>query len=283
MHEKQMHKYSCVVTLTYNDSHLPKDLSLNYYHFQRFIRRLRKALHRKYSPAPRDPAHRPGAGEYSLTILHHAEVSPTNTTSARLPQIRYYMGGEYGEQHGRPHYHAALFGIDFADRIYFAKSPAGTKIYTSPTLEKLWPLGFSSIGDVNFSSAAYIARYIMKKRTGDGNKTHYQIVDLETGELHTRRKEFNQMSRKPGLGRTWLEKYQTDAYPHGKVVVKGHQVPTPRYYDKIFADLEPLQYEQLQYVRYVEQIALTHEHTDARLAVQEQVAKAKHKSLRRKI
>lgn len=43
MHEAQLHDANCVVTLTYDDDHLPRDGSLDKPAFPKFIRRLRKA------------------------------------------------------------------------------------------------------------------------------------------------------------------------------------------------------------------------------------------------
>ena len=73
------------------------------------------------------------------------------------------MCGEYGEDFSRPHYHALFCLIVF----FFltekhSTGDSGSVIYTE-ALTKLWPFGFSSIGDVTFESAAYCSRYIMKK------------------------------------------------------------------------------------------------------------------------
>lgn len=191
------------------------------------------------------------------------------------------MCGEYGPEHGRPHYHALLFGVDFADRLLLKQTPSGSTIYRSPTLEKLWKYGFSSVGDVTFESAAYIARYVMKKRTGDGETKHYHILDLETGEIHTKLKEYNQMSRRPGIGSLWIKRYASDVYTTGKVIVRGHPNNPPRYYDKIYKKLDAETLEHFQYARYVEQLAQTEHHTPERLLVQEQVATAKTRNLKR--
>ena len=142
VHEAQLHEHNCFITLTYDDTHLPSDQSLHYRDFQLFIKRLRKRF-------------------------------PTT-------KISYYMAGEYGENFGRPHYHACIFGLDFHDKKLWKRTTSGSLIYRSSDLEALWPFGYSSIGDVNFESAAYVARYIMKKQT---NKQHYQYSDLETGEI----------------------------------------------------------------------------------------------------
>ena len=182
MHEAQMHKRNCVGTLTYNEENKPKRSNLNYSDFQNFMKRLRK------------------------------KAGPT-------ADIRYYVGGEYGEQHGRPHFHACIFGWDFPDRLYFKITASGAKIYTSSTLQRLWPYGHSSVGDISFESAAYIARYCMAKVTGDAAKEHYKRID-EEGEYQLT-PEFNRMSLKPAIGLRWLEKYHGDVYNHDHVITNG--------------------------------------------------------------
>lgn len=256
MHEAQMHKHNAYITLTYDELHLPANSTLVYKDFQAFMRRLRKAL---------------GRGKSGL--LHSGHTTKT---------VRFYMGAEYGEQHGRPHFHACLFGVDFADRLYLKKNESGERLYTSALLTKLWGKGFASVGNVTFKSAAYIARYIMKKLTGN-KSNQYEITDTQTGEITNRKTEFNQMSRRPGLGKTWLDKYHLDVFPHGKVVLAGHQINAPRYYDNYFKAIDELGHETLKDLRRKEALAQTEHHTDERLLVQETVAKAKTRSLKRTI
>lgn len=209
MHEAQLHKSNAFITLTYAPEHLPADNSLHYDDFQRFMKRLRKRF------------------------------KGTN--------IRFYMCGEYGENFGRPHFHACLFGIDFPDKKFLTKNKNGDCLYTSNILQDLWPFGISSIGDVNFQSAAYVARYIMKKITGDRAFKHYNEVD-EDGVINgSRTPEFTRMSLKPGIGAGWLEKYRSDVYPHDHVIVKGRPVKPPRYYDKKYADVDPFDFDEIQY------------------------------------
>lgn len=267
-----MHKYNSYITLTINDQHLKDSYTLEHRTFQLFMKRLRKALSREVQFNGQ-----PGTSPFNA-LLHSRHGGSPHTPS----RIAFYMAGEYGEQFSRPHYHAILFGVDFADRLYLKRTPSGAKIYRSPTLEKLWPLGYSSIGDVTFESAAYVARYIMKKQTGD-KQNDLEILDITTGEIIKRKKEYNCMSRRPGVGSTWLMKYTSDVYTTGKVIIRGHQNNPPRYYDKLFKKLDRAALEDFQYARYVEQLAQTEHHTPERLAVQEQVAEAKIKSLKRNL
>lgn len=279
MHEAQTHKYNSFITLTYNNDNLPENNNLIYRDFQLFMKRLRKALGKEVPIMP-DSTHIPA-------ILHsrHGDSphTPGHTIFKVTPQLKFYMAGEYGDQFGRPHYHACLFGVDFSDKVYHRQTQAGSKIYTSKTLDKLWKLGYTSIGDVTFESAAYIARYIMSKQTGDGDKNNYNIIDLETGEIITQKKEFNNMSRRQGIGKTWLKRYTADVYTTGKVIVRGHASNPPKYYDRIFKDIDRLAFEGLQYARLVEAMSRAADNTDERLAVKEQVSLAKTSQLKRKL
>jgi hypothetical protein len=197
--------------------------------------------------------------------------------------VRFYMCGEYGDLEQRPHFHACLFGIDFDDKQYWSKTDAGFELYRSPTLEKLWPYGFSSIGDVNFLTAGYVARYIMKKVTGDLAEKHYEHINLETGEITNRQPEFTKMSLKPGIGARWFEKWSSDVYPHDYCVVNGRKVRTPKYYDSLLKKIEPETLETIKFERVLEGRAHLEDNTPERLAVKEQVLAAKQNLFPRKL
>lgn len=245
LHEAKLHEKNCFITLTYNDESLPKDRSLHYRDFQLFMKRLRK----KYGS-----------------------------------NIRFYMCGEYGEKFDRPHFHACIFGFDFSDREYWKRTGSGSKLYRSKELEKLWEYGFSSIGDVNFESAAYVARYIMKKVTGQGkHDQHYKFTDLETGEVLEKKSEFNKMSLKPGIGYEWFKKYKSDVYPHDYVIINGRKVRPPKYYDLKYSKESPFEWEEIQFKR--EQLAKANfeDNTDDRLLVKETITKARVNMLKREL
>jgi len=145
-------------------------------------------------------------------------------------RVRYFHCGEYGEKYNRPHYHAILFGYDFPDKKLW-KEKAETKLYQSEILAKLWGKGFCSIGDVTFESAAYVARYVLKKITGDEAENHYRYTDELTGESFQITPEYTTMSTNPGLGKSWYEKYKADAYPKDFVTIRGKRLKPPKYYD----------------------------------------------------
>lgn len=146
--------------------------------------------------------------------------------------IRYFACGEYGEKFQRPHYHAILFNHDFQDKKLFktGKFP----LYVSESLMELWPFGHSIVAGFSFESAAYTARYCVKKVTGKNADQHYA----------GRSPEFSAMSRRPGIGYDFFIKYYDDIVNHDRVVSRGgHSSKPPRYYDKLLAgcDIELLE------------------------------------------
>lgn len=257
MHEASLHADNSFITLTYAPEHLPPDQSLNYDHFQRFMKRLRKRV--------------------------------------RLP-VRFYMCGEYGENFGRPHYHACIFGYGFPDKKLLMRTKNGDNLFTSEMLNQLWPYGLSSIGEVNFQSAAYVARYIMKKITGDRAFDHYNKVD-DDGVIVSRTPEFTRMSLKPGIGSGWFNKYHSDVFPHDHVIVKGKECSPPRYYldrvkkasngalppTKIRAELDEYDIDEIQYARLLRVRERAESDTPERRVARDEINRAKLNLLKRTI
>lgn len=249
MHEASLYRNNMFITLTYNDEHLPEDRSLDYDDFQKFMKRFRK---------------------------HYKGIEERDGKRA----IRFYMAGEYGEQFGRPHFHACIFNFRFDDQKIFKRTPSGSTIYTSEKLSALWPFGYASIGDVNFQSAAYVARYIMKKVNGQAADSHYEFV-TDDGEIVKRKPEFTKMSLKPGIGFQWYEQFKSDVYPHDYVVVNGRKVRPPRFYDKKFKLEHPEEFEVVEFEREKSRLRSYEDNTEARLRDKEQIAKARLSMLKR--
>lgn len=254
MHEASQWPESSFVTLTYDDEHLPSGGSLFYRDFQLFMKRLRKA--------------RPGR------------------------VVRFYMCGEYGEQNLRPHYHAALFNEAFSgDRKVWRDFGSGCVVYRSELLERLWPFGMSSVGELTRESAEYVARYVVKKVTGDKADEHYKVVDPETGEVSWREPEFTRMSLKAtrpggpgGIGAAWFERYGgTDVVPHDRVVHAGRVGTVPRYYDSLLGRVDPARLEDMKMAREARARERWKDNTPERLVVREQVTAARFRSFRRKL
>lgn len=187
MHEKRLHTDSSFLTLTYDPAHLPSGGSLVKRDLQLFMKRLRKQF---------------GEG------------------------VRFFACGEYGEKSLRPHYHVLLLNKDFNDKRPISTGSEYT-LYASKLLSQLWTSGSHAIGDVNFESAAYVARYCTKKITGPKAADHYK----------GRTPEFLVMSRRPGIGSGYLDKYKTELYTHDNCIINGVPSSLPRFYDTKYASL----------------------------------------------
>lgn len=180
-------------------------------------------------------------------------------------RFRFYACGEYGEKGHRPHYHEILFGLDFWDKKPFKKNGRGEQLYTSELLERTWGLGFCTIGDVSFDSCAYVARYCMARVTGEKAAAHY-------GQ---RIPEFCLMSRRPGIGAAYYDKYGAEIVAHDSVIVNGVEVTPPRYYDGKFEAIDPAALERLKCVRRQEARKYRADNTPDRRKVREKVLVAK--------
>lgn len=274
-HEASFYDDNCFLTLTLNDEYLytrPNPYSIqrrkhmldNYGtedEFSLFMKRLRK----KY-----------GAG------------------------IRFYMCGEYGEDAdghlGRPHYHAIIFNHQFHDKEKW-KYNNGNWLYTSQDLHDLWTdsvsgiqMGYCYIGDVTIDSAGYCARYALKKITGrraelsdpETGLKYYEKICHKTGQVYELIPEYTNMSRMPGIGRGWLEKYKEEVLYNDSVINKNYPVPIPRYYDKLLEEIDPHYLELNKFERFTRALEYADNNTPDRLIVREAVTKAKTNFLPRK-
>lgn len=197
--------------------------------------------------------------------------------------IRYFHCGEYGDELRRPHYHALIFGFDFEDKSLYRQNAQGDSLYTSEALSKEWGKGFCTTGDVTFQSAAYVARYVMKKRTGPQAEDHYKMIHPKTGEIVTQRPEYTTMSRRPGIGTGWLEKFKTDVYPGDFIILNGKRVRPPRWYDTVLERDDPKLFRELKRRRKLSTHLYADNNTPARLKVREKLQERRLERLERKL
>lgn len=198
VHEAHMHDRNCFLTLTYSDENLPENSTLVRKHLTDFLKRYRKAV---------DPV-----------------------------KLRYFGCGEYGSKLSRPHYHLIIFGHDFDDKLLYKQGKF--PLYNSALLSSLWPFGFSVLAGFSFESAAYVARYCVKKITGAKAEEHYG----------SRIPEFSAMSRMPGIGYEFFIRFYDDIVNSDACIGRGgRQIKPPRYYDKLLSgcDLEKLESNKL--------------------------------------
>lgn len=201
-HELRYHERSMFLNLTYDDANLPPDRNLVMAHLQCFFKRYRILLSRS-------------SGE----------------------KIRYLACGEYGDLKGRPHYHALIFGHAFTDLTRFLKTNSSLPVYTSSKMASLWPYGRVIIGSGTTASAAYIARYVMKKSS------------IKDYTAMNRVPEFITMSRRPGIGSKYFDEFKDDCYPSDEVVIDGKRMPVPKFYDRCLEKADPELFAQIKQKR----------------------------------
>ena len=277
VHEASVHEYNhgnCFVTLTYRDKSectaeqlaggffVPEDWSLRKVHFQKFMKRLRKAFPQKIRFFH--------CGEYGNQCKHGL---PVDRKEFACPTCNV----------GRPHYHACLFNVGFTDLEVYSQVN-GEYRYTSPTLERIWKYGFVDVGELNFDSAAYVARYVLKKINGI-NGPEFYMNWTEDGEVINLTPPYCTMSRRPGIGKDWYEKYKSDLFPSDEVPVPGSGVfkKVPRYYEELFGLEEPLSLEEIKEVRLKFREEHQDEYRPSRLEAKYKVKKAQVELLKRTV
>ena len=239
MHEASLYADNCFITLTYDEKNLPQNNSLEKKAFPKFIRSLRQ--------------------------------KNKGTT------IRYYACGEYGDNFGRPHYHAILFNYFPSDVKLLKKD-----LYSSKSISDAWQnKGHVSVGNVTFQSAAYVSNYVQKKINGKQKLDHY--TNTETGEW--REPEFSLMSRKPGIGKSWYDKYYKDIYQIGKdgLHMNGKFMKPPKYYDTKYKKDFPDLMEILKQNRIEKFEEIAHLFTPESLVAAENTHKARMSLYKRKL
>lgn len=208
---------SCVLTLTYNDEHLPENGLLRHADFQAFMKRLRKHCSLRNQPSP-----------------------------------RYFMCGEYGGKTFRPHYHAIIFGWT-PERLYEERDQSGkiTKMaydldalwsYTNPSTWTPTPMGRASWDAFSFAGAGYVAGYVAKKQV----EKHLGPVLESTDSNGVYRceplaPEYRRMSLKPGLGAKWILQPQNleRVYSTDEVKIGEWTFHPPKYYDNLIRERRP--------------------------------------------
>ena len=244
MHEASLYEKNCFVTLTYSESNCPPR-GLDKGAFPRFMKALRHEL------------------------LRSKEYAVRNDIGTR---VRYFHAGEYGALFQRPHYHACLFGFDFKDKVFFSERE-GIKLFVSPSLQELWPFGYSTVGQVSFESAAYVARYVTKKINGDRKDAHYE----------GKHPEYVTMSRRPGISRDWYTQFKDDVFPSDEVGLRGKVLRPPVFYTRILESEDLESFERIKAKRKVKALANADDNTPQRLKVKEQCKLAKFRLLKRGI
>lgn len=241
-HEAKLYPTNCFLTLTFDDKFLPADYSIKKLDVQNFMKRARERLNPK--------------------------------------RIRFFAVGEYGDQTLRPHYHLLIFNHQFTDLKLWKTTQSNKQHFTSRILSELWPYGLATTSHVTYQSAAYVARYNMKKIGGDYAAVHYSRVHPLSGQLVQVQPEFMLCSRRPGIGAAWYQTFKSDIYPSDFVSVDGRKHPVPRYYFKMHEEEEA---KKVSRARKRQSLSQREHMTKERLLVREEVKASRIKLLKREI
>lgn len=175
--ESLSHEFSSFLTLTYDDDHLPSDGRLVKDHLVRFCRRAQLVY----------------------------------------PRSSFFSCGEYGDNFGRPHYHAVFFGADFG----IHKSSRHGDMWVSPILSEMWRFGHASLAPASMATICYTVGYVAKKI---GNPDVFQYMPRFRG----------------GLGKAFVDQYEDELRRTGRITIEGRHYPLPKYFftRQDFSDLK---------------------------------------------
>lgn len=198
MHEAQLHDNNCFVTLTYNDSELPENGSLDKTHLQKFFKRLR----------------------------HHKGT------------FRYFACGEYGEETQRAHYHACIFGLDFEDKTHFRRIGEHNLYISDELNEiwghgqtSIGSLTYESAG----YTASYVLKTTLGKgcpRYCNLDDETGELLPLQQPFA------VMSLKPAIGLKWLHAYSDDIYGHDKDFVVLKGRKLPVPKYYDKIYDTID---------------------------------------------
>lgn len=245
--EAQQYEHNYFVTLTYNDTFLPGYRGgINPETGETFTSELRRSDVTKFIKRLRS---------YCKYHFNHTGV-------------RVFYSGEYGSINQRPHYHLILFNMPQLTDLKVHTVNKGVPLYVSDTIQRCWSdgfdeLGFCTVGDVTFDSAAYVARYCMKKQTGKDDVVnapyyrpkarfyaklaYYNVLPVKKspkrftrfpGYFRGRTKEFVGMSNRPGIAASFLDANRDEIFKRDQFIVGTR--------DKVVA-LKPFRYYEKRY------------------------------------
>lgn len=215
--ESKMHENNYFVTLTYDDESLQTNDCLKIQIDMDTGEILEQKIETKPILVKKDVT------DFKKRLLEHfREKGHTG--------IRFYYCGEYGSTTDRPHYHIIFFNLPLDDLQFYKLNKQGQPMFNSKLLTEKWGMGHVVIGSLTYESAGYVARYVLKKQ--------------QSGTIYDGRpKEFTEMSRRPGIGHSYYEKYKDSIYNYDAMLIpkefeNSFWSKPPKYFDDMYSEEE---------------------------------------------
>lgn len=228
--EKYEHNY--FITLTYDNEHLPILEQINYKDSEGNRRTLKNDGSFTPTVSPRDLT------RFINTLRKHFEREGHNG-------IKYFAAAEYGELNGRPHYHIIIMNCPLPKESFYGlwRDENYKDHYHNKLLEQIWKKGIVDVAFVEWSSAAYVARYGTKLFINGGTEEDYARLG--------KYKEFVRMSRNPAIGRDYYNNHVRDILETDEIImktVKGNvgSAKPPKYFDKLNDETYPEYFDQIK-------------------------------------
>lgn len=217
--ESKQYEHNYFITLTYNDENLPmKEYSIN------------EKTGEKYTPEDfsynwKGTLYKPHTQQFLKSLRQYFKREFNHEG------CKFYLAGEYGTLGERPHYHLILLNTPELElKPIGMNTKTGHPYYINERIEKIWGKGFITIGEVTWDSISYTAGYCQKKLYGDIGQEIYAIKGQEP--------IFANMSRRPGIGRSYFNLYEKEIYKNDEIInSKGQSVKPPSYFDRLENDI----------------------------------------------
>lgn len=237
MNEAQGDPNCWFITLTYDNMNVPINESMEWDKYDKNGNKTHKKIYNdgtwKYTLDPDDP------NRFIKSLRKYFERKGYHG-------IKYFYCGEYGETTERPHYHFILMHCPINPlEFYGAHIDKNYKAHwKSQELERFWSKGLIDIAELEWSAAAYVARYCTKKIVDQYGKEPM----WETGRWH----EFVKMSN--NIGRKYYESHKLDIYKNDEMImktVKGNigSFKPPKAYDRLLKKENPELFRKIEISR----------------------------------
>lgn len=237
MKESEKYDNNYYITLTYDPEHVPIASETSW---------------EQYDPDPDDPHGgkiktiqvRENDGTWPYTLNPSDMDTFLNTLRKNFERrgykgIKYFYCGEYGTKNQRPHYHIILMNCPLEEASFYEPEidENWKAHWKSKELDRLWGKGIVDVAELEWSCAAYVARYCTKKLDLSGDKTVY----LENGRFP----EFIRMSK--SIGMDYFNDHYKEIYKNDELImktIKGNagSIKPPRAWDRKLKEIDPKLY-----------------------------------------